>query len=338
MMNYYDDEVLQEINNNTDLLSYAQQTLELKQRGNDYFAHCPLHRDDTPSLSFSPEKNSFYCFSCGVKGQMIGYLMKFEKLSFDEAVEKASKLAEIDISKMCQSKTMNFLKKWKLFLKSRQNTEVFQHLIVPISDFNKFTKAKVTEWLDEGITQETIDLFDIRIDEYGNRIVYPVYDINNNLINIKGRTRYKNYKALKIQKYMNYYKVGVMDYFQCLNVTLRYVKEKKEIIIFESIKSVMKAYGWGYRNCVSAEKHNLTPEQISLLVKLKVNIVLAYDSDVSYGSGEIFKNIDKLRKVTNIYIINDMNDLLGGSKAKNAPVDCGKEIWEELYNGKKKVV
>ena len=129
-----------------------------------------------------------------------------------------------------------------------------------------------------------------------------------------------------------------MDYFQCLNVTLRYVKEKKEIIIFESIKSVMKAYGWGYRNCVSAEKHNLTPEQISLLVKLKVNIVLAYDSDVSYGSGEIFKNIDKLRKVTNIYIINDINDLLGGSKAKNAPVDCGKEIWEELYKGKKKVV
>lgn len=100
----------------------------------------------------------------------------------------------------------------------------------------------------------------------------------------------------------------------------------------------MKAYGWGYKNCVSAEKHNLTPEQISLLVKLKVNIVFAYDSDVSYNEGEVKDNIDKLRKVTNVYVISDKDLLLGGSSTKNAPVDCGRDIWEELYLNKRKVV
>ena len=334
----YDDETLQEINDNADLLAYAQQTLDLEQRGNDYFAHCPLHRDDTPSLSFTPSKNSYYCFSCGASGGMIGYLMDFEGMEFEDAVEKAAGLANIDMSKMCQSKTMILLKKWRMFLQSKQKKEVYKHSIIPMTAFTKFSKEEVPEWLEEGISQEVMDLFDIRIDNYSNRIVYPVYDIDGNLINIKGRTRYENYKKLKLPKYMNYYTVGVMDYFQGLEKTLKYIKEQNESIIFESIKSVMKAYGWGYKNCVSAEKHTLTPEQISLLVKLKVNVVFAYDSDVSYNDGEVKENIDILRKVTNVYVISDKDLLLGGSSTKNAPVDCGQDIWEELYFSKRKVV
>lgn len=334
----YDDETLQEINDNADLLAYAQQSLTLEQRGNDYFAHCPLHRDDTPSLSFTPSKNSYYCFSCGVSGGMIGYLMDFEGLEFEEAVEKAAGLANVDMSKMCQSKTMNLLKRWRMFWKSKENQEVYEHPIIPMDAFTKFSKEKIPEWLDEGITQEVMDLFDIRIDNYGNRIVYPVYDINGNLINIKGRTRYENFKKLKIAKYMNYYTVGVMDYFQGLDKTLKYIKEKNEVIIFESIKSVMKAFGFGYKNSVSAEKHTLTPEQIALLVKLKVNIVFAYDSDVSYSDNEVQSNIDRLRRVTNVYVIEDADKLLGGKDAKNSPVDCGLDIWEILYDSRRKIV
>lgn len=333
----YDDEMLQEINRNADLLAYAQMSLDFEQRGNDYFAHCPLHEDNTPSLSINPNANSYYCFSCGRSGGMIGFLMDFEGMSFDDAVEKAANLASIDISKMCQSKTISFLKKWKTILYPTKSEE-FEHEILQKKTFTKFQKEKVTEWLDEGISQEMIDLFDIRIDNYGNRIVYPVYDLDGNLINIKGRTRYTNYKELKLSKYMNYYKVGVMDYLQCLEKTLPYVKERNEIIIFESIKSVMKAYQWGYKNCASAEKHTLTPEQIELLIKLKVNIVFAYDSDVDYWQGEVRDNIDKLRRVTNVYIIEDREKLLGGKESKNSPADCGKDIWEELYTTKRKVV
>lgn len=329
--------MLQEINRNADLLAYAQLSLDFEQRGNDYFAHCPLHEDKTPSLSITPEKNSYYCFSCGKRGGMIGFLMDFEGMSFDEAVEKAANLASIDLSKMCQSKTISFLKKWKTILYPAKK-ENLEHEILQEKTINNYQKEKVTEWLDEGISQDMIDLFNIRIDNYGNRIVYPVYDLVGNLINIKGRTRYKNYKELKLSKYMNYYKVGVMDYFQCLEKTLPYVKEKKEIIIFESIKSVMKAYQWGYQNCASAEKHTLTPEQIDLLIKLKVNVVFAYDSDVDYWQGEVRENIDKLRRVTNVYIIEDRDKLLGGKEMKNSPADCGKDIWEELYTTKRKVV
>lgn len=332
----YDDEMLQQINENADLVAYVSQSLELEKRGEDYFAHCPKHVDATPSLSFTPSKNSYYCFSCGRSGGIIGYLIDFEGLEFEEAVEKAARLAEIDLSKMCHSSTITFLKKMKSILETKK--EPYCHEILNNAEYAKYKHEPVKEWIGEGIEQEVMDLFGVRIDVFQNRIIYPVYDINNNLINIKGRTRNPNYKALKIPKYINYHSVGVMDYFQGLNITLPYIKESNEVIIFESIKSVMKAYGWGLKNCASAEKHTLTKEQVDLLVKLKVNIVFAYDSDVDYKSSDVKRSIDKLKRITNVYIIQDKNQLLGGKDAKNAPVDLGEDIWRELYKNRKKVV
>lgn len=337
MATKYDDDMLQEINDKADLLAYAQQSFDLVKKGNDYFAHCPLHEDKTPSLSFTPAKNSFYCFSCGVKGQMIGFLMCIEGLTFDEAVEKASRLANVDTSHMCQSPTVMLLKRWRPFLTPKP-IEIYEHPLIAKADLEKFELKPAKEWLDESISAKTQNDFGVRIDRIGNRIVYPVFDMNGKLINIKGRTRYQKFKDLGIAKYINYYKVGTVDYFQSLEKTIPYIYEKNEVIIFESVKSVMKAYQWGYKNCVSAEKHTLTPEQILLLAKLKVDVVLAYDTDVEYGTGEVAKNIDRLRKITNVYIVEDEDELLGGATSKNSPVDCGLEIWEELYANKRKVV
>ncbi len=332
----YDDEMLQQINENADLFGYVSQTMELEKKGNDYWAHCPLHTDLTPSLSFTPAKNSYYCFSCGKSGGIIGYLIDFEKMKFEDAVEKAAKLANLDLSKMCHSKTITFLKKLRAL--AMKPKSAYEHRILDDSELDKYQIEPVKEWLDEGIEQDVMDLFGVRVDTWQNRIIYPVYDICGNLINIKARTRYKNYKQMKIPKYINYFQVGVMDYFQGLNTTLKYVLDANEIIIFESVKSVMKAYGWGYKNCASAEKHTLTKEQIDLLVKLRVNIVFAYDCDVDYRSSDIRQDIDKLKRVTNVFVIEDRKKLLGGKDTKNAPVDCGEEIWETLYSQKRKVV
>lgn len=331
----YDDEMLQEINASVDLLEYVSQSIEMEKRGRDYFGHCPLHVDNTPSFSITPSKNSYYCFSCGRSGGIIGYLMDYEHLKFDDAVDKAAKLANMDLSTMCKSDTVSFLKKSKKMF-HQDNQEVI-HEYLPEKEYEKYPRKEISEWLDEGIRQDILELFDIRINERDNRIIYPVRDIKGNLINVKGRTRYKNFKELKIPKYINYYPIGTMDYFQGLNITLPYIKEQNEIIIFESVKSVMKAFGWGYKNSASAEKHTLTDEQVKLLVRLRVNVVFAFDSDISYSDRDIKKTIDILKRITNVYLIYDRNKLLGGKDAKNAPVDLTRDIWEQLYYSKTKV-
>lgn len=330
----YDEDFLQEISSNVDLVDYIGQDIELKQKGKDYFGHCTKHLDRTASFSVNPSKNMYYCFSCGRGGSIIQYLQEYEGLSFDDSVEKTCRLANADISQMCYSPTVKLLKKIR---KLRQKCVSTEHTILDETEYEKYKKLPINEWLDEGIRQKEIDMFDIRIDEKSNRIVYPVRDLQGRLINIKGRTRFEDYKAMHLMKYINYFPVGTMDYFQGLDVTLPYVKENNEIILFESIKSVMKCFGWGYKNCASVEKHSVTDEQIRLLIRLKVNIVFAYDSDVSYRTKDIIESLTKLKRFTNVFIIEDKDMLLGGVEAKNSPADLGMQTFEKLYKKKRRV-
>ena len=337
----YDQELLNEINNNVNLLEYVESQMELEYRNGDYWAHCPLHIDNTPSLSFSPEHNSYYCFSCEKGGKAISYLMRYEHMDIETAIDKAARLGRIDLSKRCKSQTIIYLKNIKKHMIPKARPQ--EHPIIPQSEYDKYQVGDITEWLEEGIDQEMIDLFGVRLDTKMNRIVYPVYDINGKLINLKARTRIKDFKKFKIPKYINYFPVEPMDYFQCLNVTLPYILEQKEVIIFESIKSVMKAYQWGYKNCVSAEKHGMTDEQLLLILSLNVDITLAYDTDVEYfaprkDNAKIRAEINKIRRLRNLHLIDNKDFALGGAQAKNAPVDCGKEVWERLYKTKRKIV
>ena len=314
-------------------MEYIEQSIELKQRGKDYFGNCPLHVDLTPSFSVNSENNMFYCFSCGRGGGIISYLMAYENMTHDDAVTKASMLANIDLKSMCQSQTVKLNKKLN---KTRQIKENIGHEILDKNVFLRFRKGIIQDWLDEGIRQEEIDLFEIRVDDRGNRIVYPVYDINENLINIKGRTLFKDYKKIGIAKYMNYYPVGTMDYFQGYNITRQYIK--KEVKIFESIKSVMKLFGHDIKDSISAEKHTLTDEQIVFLIKLGVDVVFCYDSDISYREKEVARNINILKRFTNVYVVEDKDGLLGGKEGKNSPIDKGINIWDTLYANKRKII
>lgn len=330
-----DPDMIEQIEENVDLLEYVSDSIELQKKGNDYFGHCPLHVDRTPSFSITPDKNNFFCFGCGKGGRIINYLYYYEGLSYDESIQKAARLGNTDLSKMCKSETMAYLKKNK---RATLETVAPVHEFLDESKLSKYRQGEIPLWENEGILKETLKEFQILIDDNANRIVYPVRDIKGRLINIKGRTMFANYKKLKLMKYINYFKIGEIDYFQSLDKTLPYVLEKKEIIIFESIKSVMKIWQWGYKNGASAENHNLSVFQIKLLAKLKVNIVFAYDCDVDYFSKEVKKDIDKLKRITNVYLIENVNGALGTKEDKNSPADCGKDVWEFLYENKRKIV
>lgn len=330
----YDEDFLEEISSQVDLVEYISQEIELKRKGKEYFGRCSRHLDKTPSFSVTPSKNVFYCFSCGRGGSIIQYLQEYEGLSFDQAVEKTCLLTHTDVSNMCYSPTVKLLKKLR---KMKQRVKDNEHVIIDESEYQKYDKNPIEEWLNEGIRQKEIDLFDIRIDKRSNRIVYPVRDLQGRMINIKGRTRFQDFKSMKLMKYMNYFPVGTMDYLQGLDITLPYVKQNNEIILFESIKSVMKCFGWGYRHCASVEKHSVTDEQIRLLIRLRVNLVFAYDNDVSYRTKDITESFDKLKRFTNVFVIEDNEKLLGDAETKNSPADLGLQTFEKLYKNKRRV-
>lgn len=71
-----------------DIVGTIHQRVPLKKAGKDMQACCPFHNEKTPSFSVVPQKQFYYCFGCGAKGNAIGFLMEYEHLSFVDAVEK----------------------------------------------------------------------------------------------------------------------------------------------------------------------------------------------------------------------------------------------------------
>lgn len=323
-----DQDRLQELCDKIDLLEYADKTVEFKKRGSDeYAAHCPRHQDDTPSLMITPSKNLFYCHSCRVGGNIINWLMTFEHLDWNAAIDKASKLAGIDIKNL---KTCDAVSYFKSIKKSQQEAIKFvdDRQILPYSYYDQFSKEIPEEWVEEGISAEVMSRYDIRIDHNSNRIVYPVWDNCGNLIGCKGRTRFKNYKELNIKKYLNYTKIQSTDYFMGMRENKDNIIKSSQVIIFEGLKSVMKVESWGYTNCLAAETSHINNAQSAILVSLGVKeCVVAFDKGVSLQ--EIKSTTKLLRRFTNVSVIYDKWGLL---EDKDSPCDKGVKVFKELYD------
>ena len=72
--------------------------LPLTKRGKNYFGVCPFHDDHSPSMSVSPEKQIFTCFSCGATGNVFTFISDIQKISFSEAVTLLGEKLGMNIS------------------------------------------------------------------------------------------------------------------------------------------------------------------------------------------------------------------------------------------------
>lgn len=325
----YSQEALEEMADQVDLLEYASHTVDfVKHSGATHYAVCPFHCEKTASLAVQSDDNFFHCFGCGRSGNIYTWIQLTEHLTFDQAVQKVANITNSDINDYVESESMSFYKLLNR-LNNKKRTMVERTILDIDTDYNQKYKDEIPqEWLDEGISAETMKKYEIRIDPYSNRIVYPVRDANFQMVGVKGRTRFKDYKALGIMKYMNYNKLKILDYFTGMMQAADDVKKSGEIIIVEGLKSVMKLDQWGFHNVVSAETSTLNEYQIELLIKMQVkNVVIAFDKDVKLK--KIQDCVKLLKKFTNVYVVYDKWHLL---KDKDSPPDEGESVWKTLYN------
>lgn len=331
----YSQEALEEMADQVDLLEYASHTVDfVKHSGITYFAVCPFHTEKTASLAVNTDENFFHCFGCGRSGNIYTWIQLTEHLTFDQAVRKVATMTNSDINEYIESESMSFYKLLNRLNNRKKDTVVERTILDVDRDYNQKYKDEVPqEWVDEGISADEIKKYEIRIDPMSNRIVYPVRDDKFQMIGVKGRTRFVNYKDLGIMKYMNYNKLKILNYFTGMMQAADYVKQSREIIIVEGLKSVMKLDQWGFHNAVSAETSSINEYQIELLIRMQVkNVVIAFDKDV--GLPKIKEYVKLLKKFTNVFVVYDKWGLL---KDKDSPCDQGREVWQTLYDRRMKL-
>ena len=331
----YNQEQLNELAEKVDIVDYIGQTEELHKKGDKYFCCCPFHNnDDTPSLCIYPSSNRWYCFGCGAGSSIYDWIMKKEDLSFADSIKKVADITDsnIDITSWYESESVKFLKELK---KDKESKACLHKLDRQVLDFSsdyleKYSDELPEEWLAEDMTAEALKVYNIRIDHDANRIVYPVFDEDGQFIGVKGRTRLAAYKELGLSKYINYQKIGGLTYFQGWQQAFSEIINRKSVIIFEGIKSCIKAYGWGIKNTVASETSDLSEGQLRLLIKNGISeVIIAWDSDQDFKKIISNPRIKTLKRFTDVSVIRDMKHILD---EKEAPVDKGERVFRELFD------
>jgi DNA primase len=190
--------------------------------------------------------------------------------------------------------------------------------------FSWYRKIAHKSFLDDGISVQTQNIFEIMFDETSERVVFPIYNSYGELVSVKGRYVGKDEWVLDEMKYLYLYSFDKgLELFN-LHRALNHIKITGEVIVFEAEKSCMKAHEFGFLNCVAIGGSELSPVQMNILVMLGVNITFAFDNDIDETH---VRNQAKQIRTRKCFWIKDTLNILD---RKEAPVDKGGVAWMKL--------
>ena len=301
-----DNNTLNEIRNSLDIVDVISNYITLTSKGKNYFGTCPFHDDHSPSMSVSREKQIYTCFSCGATGNVFKFIQDYENISFIESVKKCADMAGIyievgqvreknkyqklyDIYKLSQKFYQNNIntekgKKAKEYLYNRSlDDNIIKEFGIGLSlnEKDSLTSLLKSKKYDDKtlirsglVNENNYELNDV----YRNRIMFPLYDLNGQVIGYNGRV----YNGETENKYVNSKETDIFKKRELLYNYHRAKEEarkKKQIIIMEGPMDVIRAYTAGVRNCVATLGTAFSKEQAMLIRKLSNNVVLCFDGD-----------------------------------------------------------
>lgn len=93
------DEDKERVRQATDIVQLVGETVELRQRGREFWGCCPFHHEKTPSFKVDPATGLWHCFgACSEGGDVFKYVMKRENLSFPDSIRYLADRAGIELT------------------------------------------------------------------------------------------------------------------------------------------------------------------------------------------------------------------------------------------------
>lgn len=310
-----------------DIVEYISQFIDLTQKGDEWWGLSCFKDENTPSFSVRKEPPLFYDYSSGIGGNLYTFVKRYNRCSNREAVEIIRKYAGYDGEVAVKQEKMTATLDCKKFMRQKSPVKQARGIILPEDYMERYEKKedKLAIWEQEGISRESLDKFQVFYDEFSDRLVYPIRDLEGEIVNIGGRALDPEWKNKKMRKYTYFYSWGTINTIYGLFENMNAIKNAGEIILFEGCKSVLLADTWGIHNCGALLTSHLNPNQMWILAKLGCRVVFALDKDVTVRDDH---NISKLKNYVNCEYLWDREDLLEG---KDSPVDKGLEVFSRLY-------
>lgn len=320
----FSNEFIQEVKDKNDITDVISGYVSLKRSGRISKGLCPFHSEKTPSFTVYSDTASFYCFGCQAGGDVIGFIRKIENLDYAEAIKFLANRAGIPV---VEDRRNDGLSQMRLRIRE-QNREAgrFFHRAL----YSSQGRQALDYFHSRGLTDETIRHFGLGwspdswsglsqhlgglgyrkeeilaadlgytsrnggvIDRFRNRVMFPIIDLQGNVIAFGGRRFTEDIKG---GKYVN---TGDTLIYKKTNhlFAMNFAKNEKsdELILCEGYMDVIALHQAGFRNAVAALGTAVTQQQARLMAKYVKRVVLSQDGDEA-GQRSIARSIPIMKE------------------------------------------
>lgn len=305
------EDIINEIKYRNDIETAVSQYVNLKRRGKNLVGLCPFHSEKTPSFTVYPENGSFYCFGCGVGGDVFTFTGLIENLDYMESIKLLAERSGISLPQDGYDDSMQRLKK-KIYDINRDTARFFHSFLM--SPGGKWALDYLT---GRGLTVKTIkhfglgaapDSWDALIhhlkekgytesdmlaanvigksnrggiyDRFRKRVMFPIINIRGNIVAFSGRAMPGEDK--QAGKYVNTADTPVYKKSENL-FGINFAKSvcSERVILVEGNMDVISLHQAGFENTVAPLGTAFTTEQANLLSRYTKEIVLMLDADAA---------------------------------------------------------
>ncbi|ARC55034.1 hypothetical protein AOQ88_02260 [Candidatus Riesia sp. GBBU] len=307
---------IDEILTKTNIIDIIKNKISLKKSGKNYKSVCPFHHEKVPSFFVNEEKQFYHCFGCCAHGNVIDFIMNYEKLNFIEAVKELSVFQNMEVifeknNEIKKQKNIYEEKLYKImnevnsfYAKQLERSEKAREYLNKLgidkksicnfsigfspSGWNNLAK----NFNNKKYTKYLIDLGLIIKNKYGgyydffrSRIIFPIRDKIGNLVAFGGRVISSN-----TPKYLHSSESRIFNKREQLYGIYEIKKKKitvKKLLIVEGYIDVISLSKSNIDYSVAILGTNISVEQIKTLFSLTNTIVFCYDGDkAGYEAGK----------------------------------------------------
>jgi len=305
-----------QIKSKIDIVSLISSYIKLEKAGTNFKGRCPFHNEKTPSFFVSPDRGSYYCFGCHVKGDIFTFVQEFEGLDFigslkvlaDRAGVKLEKYG--DDNKSNKDRLHNVLEQAVLFYQNKleENRDAKEYLVKRGVNKETIESFRIgfapLEWRDllEHLASKNVSLKDMSdvglikkstasldsnsketnssyYDTFRGRIMFPINDSSGRVVGFSGRILISDDKS---PKYLNSPETTLFNKSEILfgmDKAKSSIKIKDYSILVEGQMDLIMLHQVGITNTVASSGTALTESHLIKLRRLSNRIIMAYDGD-----------------------------------------------------------
>ena len=278
--------------------------IKLERAGTNFKARCPFHNEKTPSFFISPDRGTYYCFGCGMKGDIFSFVEQFEGVDFRGALKMLAERAGVTLT--YESKGESNEKETLLAL-MESATKLYEKTLSENQNVREYllkrgiTEKIIKEWRigyapdDWHFTEMSLkkhsNIIDLEkaglvkkgdkgyYDRFRGRIMFPLFDTSGRVIAFSGRAFARPDDDAK---YLNSPETPIFSKSSVLyglNKAKPAIREKDYVILVEGQFDLLMSHQAGFAHSVATSGTALTEQHLRLVKRFSNRIMVAYDAD-----------------------------------------------------------